>query len=91
MCPVPREPHRERGENKFPRCALIRGMHETSYADWWDARVPWRLTPLFCEALYLYLIHPGDKRYPKDRKLKLKNAECANRGAATSWLVTTRP
>ena len=30
---------RERGDNLFPRCALIGGMHETSYADWWDARM----------------------------------------------------
>jgi len=34
-----RESHRERGDNVFPRCALIRGMHETSNADWWDATV----------------------------------------------------
>jgi len=33
-----REPHRERGDNFFPLCALVRGMHETSHADWWDAR-----------------------------------------------------
>jgi len=26
--------------------ALIRGMHKTSNADWWDARVTWQLTPL---------------------------------------------
>jgi len=36
---VIREPHREKGDNFFPLCALIRGMHETSHADWWDARV----------------------------------------------------
>ena len=30
-----REP-KERGDNLFPRCALIRGMHEISNADWWD-------------------------------------------------------
>jgi len=41
-----REPHRERGENFFPRCALIGGMHGTSNADWWDARATWQLTPL---------------------------------------------
>jgi len=35
-----------RGDNLFPRYALIRGMHETSHADWWDARVTWQLTPL---------------------------------------------
>ena len=46
-----REPHRERGDNFFPRCALIRGMHETSNDDWWDARVTWQLTPLSLEAL----------------------------------------
>jgi len=33
-----REPLRERGDNLFPRCALIRGMHETSNADWRDAK-----------------------------------------------------
>ena len=27
------------GVNLFPRCARIRGMHETRNADWWDARV----------------------------------------------------
>jgi len=26
--------NRERGDNLFPPCALIRGMHETSNADW---------------------------------------------------------
>jgi len=41
-----REPHRERGDNIFPRCALIRGMHETSHADWLDARVTWQLKSL---------------------------------------------
>jgi len=41
-----REPHRERGDNLLPRCALIRGMHETSNAEWWDATVTWQLTPL---------------------------------------------
>jgi len=41
------EPHRERGDNLFPRCAPIRGMHETSNADWWYARVTWQLTPLY--------------------------------------------
>jgi len=41
-----REPHdRERGDNLFPRCSLIRGMHETSNADWWDSRVTRQLTP----------------------------------------------
>jgi len=40
------EPHKERGNNLFPRCVLIRGMHETSNADWWDARVTFLLTPL---------------------------------------------
>jgi len=34
-----REPHKRRGDNLFPRCALIRGMHETSNPDWWDACV----------------------------------------------------
>ena len=43
---VSREPRRERGDI-FPRCALIRGMHETSYVDWRDVRVTWQLTPLF--------------------------------------------
>jgi len=33
------KPHEERCDNLFPRCALIRGMHKTSNADWWDARV----------------------------------------------------
>ena len=41
-----REPHRERCDNLFPRCALIGAMHETSNADWWDARITWQLTPL---------------------------------------------
>jgi len=41
-----REPHRASFDNLFPRCALIRGMHETSNADWWDARVTRQLTPL---------------------------------------------
>ena len=41
-----RESRRERGDNLFPRCALIRGMHETSNADWWDASVTWQLSPL---------------------------------------------
>jgi len=41
-----REPHRERGDNFFPLCALIGGMQETGHADWWDARVTWQLTPL---------------------------------------------
>jgi len=31
-----RDPLRERGDNVFPRCALIRGMRETSNADWLD-------------------------------------------------------
>jgi len=39
----PREPQRERRDNFLPRCALIRGMYETSYADWC---VAWQLTPL---------------------------------------------
>jgi len=41
----PREPrYRERGDNVFPQIALI---HETSNADWWDARVTlWQTTPL---------------------------------------------
>ena len=34
-----REPHRERGDNLIPRCALIGGMHEISNADWWDAEM----------------------------------------------------
>jgi len=42
----PREPHWERGDNLFPRCVLILGMHETSNADWSDASVTWQLTPL---------------------------------------------
>jgi len=33
------ERQRERGDTFFPRCALIRGMHETSNADWLDAKV----------------------------------------------------
>jgi len=45
-----REPHRERGDNLFPRYALIGGMHETSNADWWqddvavDGSLPVRLS-----------------------------------------------
>jgi len=42
-----RESHVKRGDNLFPRYALIRGMHDTGNADWWDARVTWQLTPLF--------------------------------------------
>jgi len=38
-----RESHMERGDHLFPRCALIRGMHESSNADW----VTWQLTLLF--------------------------------------------
>jgi len=30
----PRKPKRESGDNLFPRCALIRGMRETSNANW---------------------------------------------------------
>jgi len=40
------EPQRERGDNLFPRFALIGGKHETSNADWWDAEMTWQLTPL---------------------------------------------
>ena len=29
-----REPHKERGDNLFTRCALILGINETSNADW---------------------------------------------------------
>jgi len=32
-------PHRERRDSFFPRCALIRRLHETSNVDWWDAKV----------------------------------------------------
>jgi len=46
-----RELHRERGDNFFPRCALIRGVHGTSNADRWDARVTWQLTPPSFELL----------------------------------------
>jgi len=38
-----REPFIGRGDNLFPRCALIRGMLETSNADRWNART-WQLT-----------------------------------------------
>jgi len=41
-----REPYTKRGDNLFPRCELIRGMHKTSNADCWDARVMLQLTPL---------------------------------------------
>jgi len=37
--PLSREPHRARGDNFTLGLALISGMHETSNADWWDARV----------------------------------------------------
>ena len=39
ITPESREPHRERGDNLFLRCALIHGMHETSNAGWWAALV----------------------------------------------------
>jgi len=45
VCYLGREPNRERGGNLF-RDVLIRGMHETSTADWWDARFTWQWTPL---------------------------------------------
>ena len=44
--PKSRELYWERGDN-FPRCAVIRGMHENSNADWWDARVTWQFMHLF--------------------------------------------
>jgi len=40
------ETQREKGDNLCPRCALIRGMHEASNDDWWEASVTWQLMPL---------------------------------------------
>ena len=34
-----RETHKEKGNNLFPFCALIRSTHQTSNADRWDAMV----------------------------------------------------
>ena len=44
------ESQREIGDNLFPHCVLISGMHETSNAHWWDAGLTSQLTPLslFC-------------------------------------------
>jgi len=44
--PVGLESLIERSVNLFPRRALVRGLHETRNAHWWDARVTWQLTPL---------------------------------------------
>jgi len=50
----PREPHRERGDNLFPRCALISGIHETSNADWWM----WLWRGSWCLSLWGSLLCP---------------------------------
>jgi len=42
-----RVPHQKRRVNFFPWYALIRGLHETSHVDWWDARMTSQLTSLF--------------------------------------------
>jgi len=38
--------HRERGDNLFPRCALIGGLRKTNNAVSWDAKVTQWLTLL---------------------------------------------